>query len=187
MQGNRFLSERWTSGTGTVITDMRKLFFIFCFFLSPLLIPAQESAPAADEVIDVESSDSQMFNLSVALKIKDGVTEKVVSEKPVQHLATSGKPVILKITAGDNLKAAVRLTLYQKTEDTLLLLTQSTILMVREGRRQMFSAVKSMPVKIGEKVLFFPLGVLPGTENTGYNCMLEMNISKYQQKPVSQD
>ena len=95
--------------------------------------------------------------------------------------------MILKITAGDNLKAAVRLTLYQKTEDTLLLLTQSTILMVREGRRQMFSAVKSMPVKIGEKVLFFPLGVLPGTENTGYNCMLEMNISKYQQKPVSQD
>ena len=50
---------------------MRKLFFIFCFILSPLLIPAQESAPAADEVIDVESSDSQMFNLSVALKIKD--------------------------------------------------------------------------------------------------------------------
>ena len=148
---------------------------------------AQESVPASDEVIDVENSDSQMFNLSIGLKIKDGVTEQVVSQKPVQHLAMSGKPVILKITSGDNLKAAVRLTLYQKAEDTLLLLTQSTILMVKEGKRQMFSAVKSMPVRIGEKVLFFPLGVLPGADNTGYNCMLEMDISKYQQKPVSQE
>ena len=166
---------------------MRKLFFVFCFFLSPLLMSAQESVPASDEVIDVENSDSQMFNLSIGLKIKDGVTEQVVSQKPVQHLAMSGKPVILKITSGDNLKAAVRLTLYQKAEDTLLLLTQSTILMVKEGKRQMFSAVKSMPVRIGEKVLFFPLGVLPGADNTGYNCMLEMDISKYQQKPVSQE
>ena len=166
---------------------MRKLFYLFCLFLFPLLISAQENDPASDEVINVENSDSQMFNLSIGLKIKDGVTEQVVSEKPVKHLAMSGKPVILKITAGDNLKAAVRLTLYQKAEDTLLLLTQSTILMIREGKRQMFSAVKSMPVKIGEKVLFFPLGVLPGSEHTDYNCMLEMDISKYQQQPVSQE
>ena len=148
---------------------------------------AQEGNSPDNEIINVESSENQMFNLSINLKVNDGVTEKVVSDKPVQHLTVSGKPVILKITSGENLKAAVRLTVYQKAEDSLVLLAQSTIMMVKEGKRQMLSAVKSMPIKMGEKVLFFPLGVSHDANKTGYNCMLEMDVTKYQQKTVSQD
>ncbi len=165
---------------------MRKLFFAFCFFLSPLLLSAQEVSEPADEGINVESSDNQMYTMSIDLKVKDGLSEKVVTDRQVQHLAVSGKPVTLKITGG-NFKAAVRFTLYQKAEDTLLLLTQSTIFMINEGRKQMFSAVKSVPIKTGEKVLFFPLGVLPAADKAGYNCMLEMDINKYHQQPVSQE
>lgn len=164
---------------------MRKLFFVFCFFISPLLISAQESPAPADEVIDVETSDSQKFNMSIDLKVKDG-TEQVVSDQQVQHLAVSGKPVTLKITGG-NFKAAVRLTLYHIAEEKLLLLTQSSIALLQEGKRQVLSAVKAMPIKEGEKVLFFPLGFIPNAEKTGYNCMLEMDISKYQERPVSQE
>lgn len=166
---------------------MRKLFLAFCFFLTPLLMFAQDGNAPSDEIINVESSDTQMFNLSINLKINDGVTERFVSDKPVQHLAVSGKPVILKITSGENLKAAVRFTLYEQAEDTLLLLTQSTIMMIKEGKKQMFSAVKSMPIKTGEKVLFFPMGFMPKSEKSGYNCMLELDVTKYQQKTVSQD
>ena len=51
----------------------------------------------------------------------------------------------------------------------------------------MMSTVKSIPITAGEKVLFFPLGVLNDGEKSGYNCMLEMEVSKYQQQPVSQE
>ena len=106
---------------------MRKLFFIFCFFVSPILISAQDSPAPAGENINVESSDSQMFNMAIDLKIQDGTTA------------------------------------------------------------QMLSTVKSIPIKAGEKVLFFPMGVLNDGEKSGYNCMLEMEVSKYQQQPVSQE
>lgn len=165
---------------------MRKLFVLFCLFISPVFISAQEQPVPNNETIDVESADNQMYSMSIDLKVKEGDTEKEVLDKPMQHLAVSGKPVVLKITGG-NFKAAVRLTLYQKAEDTLVLLTQSTISMFSEGKRRVLSTAKSMPIKTGEKVLFFPLGVIPDAEKTGYNCMLEMDISKYQQKPVSQE
>lgn len=165
---------------------MRKIFVAFCLFLSPLLISAQEQPAPADVTIDMENIDSQIYNMSIDLKIKEGDVEKEVLNGPVHQLAVSGKPVTLKIS-GNNFKAAVRFTLYQQTEDTLLLLTQSTIFLLDEGKKKMLSAVKSMPIKTGEKVLFFPLGVFPKAETTGYNCMLEMDVSKYQPRPVSQE
>ena len=166
--------------------DMKKLFVFFCLFFSPFLISAQEQPAPADDTINVESTDSQKFNMSIDLKVKDGDIEKKILDNPVQHLAVSGKPVTLKIT-GSNFKAAVRLTLYQTAGDTLQLLAQSSISLIKEGKKQVLSAVRSMPIKAGEKVLFFPLGVLPNAEKTGYNCMLEMDVSKYQEKPVSQE
>ena len=165
---------------------MKKLFVFFCLFFSPFLISAQEQLAPADDTINVESTDSQKFNMSIDLKVKDGDIEKKILDNPVQHLAVSGKPVTLKIT-GSNFKAAVRLTLYQTAGDTLQLLAQSSISLIKEGKKQVLSAVRSMPIKAGEKVLFFPLGVLPNAEKTGYNCMLEMDVSKYQEKPVSQE
>ena len=160
---------------------MRRLFFAFCLMLSPLLGYAQET-----QTLPEVSDDSQLFNLSIDLKVQDGTSEKLVSDHKVQHLTVSGKPVTLNIKGG-NFKAAVRLTLYRMQDDNLLLLTQSSIFFINEGRRQMLSTAQSIPVKAGEKVLFFPLGVLNDGNKSGYNCMLEMNISKYQQQPVSQE
>ena len=165
---------------------MRKLFFIFCFFVSPILISAQDSPAPAGENINVESSDSQMFNMAIDLKIQDGTTAPVVSDHKAQHKVVSGRPVTLNINGG-NFKAAVRFTLYNRNADNLLLLAQSTIAFIKDGHRQMLSTVKSIPIKAGEKVLFFPMGVLNDGEKSGYNCMLEMEVSKYQQQPVSQE
>lgn len=186
MQENHFLSKRWTSGTGTVITEMRKLFLLFSFFVSPLLIFAQEAPALAGENINVESSDSQMFNMDIDLKIQDGTTAEVVSDHKAHHKVLSGRPVVLNINGG-NFKAAVRFTLYNKNSDNMVLLAQSTIAFIKDGHRQMMSTVKSIPITAGEKVLFFPLGVLNDGEKSGYNCMLEMEVSKYQQQPVSQE
>ncbi|MBO7094352.1 MAG: hypothetical protein J6W33_05570, partial [Spirochaetia bacterium] len=113
-------------------------------------------------------------------------TARVVSDHKAQHKAGSGRPVVLNINGG-NFKAAVRFTVYNMNGDNLMLLTQSTIYFMNEGRRQMISTAKSIPIKAGEKILFFPMGVLNDGEKSGYNCMLEMVVSKYQQQPVSQE
>ena len=165
---------------------MRKFFFIFCFFVSPVLIFAQEGAVPSNETINVESADSQVFNMSIDLKVQDGASAEVVSDHKAHHQTVSGRPVTLNINGG-NFKAAVRFTVYNVNADNLLLLTQSTIYFIKEGQRRMLSAVKSIPIKAGEKVLFFPMGVLKDGEKSNYNCMLEMEVSKYQQQPVSQE
>ena len=167
-----------------VRTDMRKLFFIFCFFASPLLIFAQESPAPEGKTINVESTDNQVFNMAIDLKIQDGVSAQVVSDHKAVHQTVSGRPVTLNIKGG-NFRAAVRFTLYQLDADNLMLLTQSSIAFITEGHRQMRSIAKSIPIKAGEKILFFPMGVLNDGEKSGYNCKLEMLVSKYQPQPVS--
>ena len=153
---------------------MRKLFFIFCFFISPLLIFAQEN------------SDSQVYNMDIDLMIQDGSSAQVVSDHKAQHQTVSGRPVTLNINGG-NFKAAVRFTVYPIQADNLLLLAQSIIVFMKEGHRRMLSSAKSIPIKAGEKVLFFPMGVLNDGDKSGYNCKLEMEISKYQNQPVVQE
>ena len=123
-----------------------------------------------------------MYNMAINLKVANGADEKIL--KNIQYTTISGKPVTLNLNGG-NFKAAVRLTLYHMDAEHMLLLTQSTICVMTEGRRQVLSTAKSMPVKMGEKVLYFPLGVLPSDE-AGYSCMLEMDVSQYQ-KPVVQE
>ena len=163
---------------------MRKLFLLICFLASPLLIFAQENQAPSNETINLESSDNQIFNMNIDLKIQDGTSAQVVSDHRAKHQTVSGRPVTLNINGG-NFKAAVRFTVYNKKDDNLLLLTQSTIFFIKDGHRKMLSTVKSIPIKAGEKVLFFPMGVLNDGEKSGYNCMLEMEVSKYQQQPVS--
>lgn len=166
---------------------MRKLFFVFLFIASPLMIFSQENPAPSAETINVESADSQVYNMAIDLKIQDGTTAQVVSDHKAQHQTVTGRPVVLNINGG-NFKAAVRFTLYQRAADNLVLLTQSTIAFISDGHRQMRSIAKSIPIKAGEKILFFPMGVLNDGEKSGYNCMLEMLVSKYQQQqPVSQE
>ena len=165
---------------------MRKLFFAFCFFISPLMIFAQEGAAPSGEAINVDSTDSQVFNMNIDLKVQDGTSAQVVSDHKAHHQTVSGRPVTLNINGG-NFKAAVRFTVYNMNADNLLLLTQSTIFFIKDGQRRMLSTVKSIPIKAGEKVLFFPMGVLNDGEKSGYNCMLEMEVSRYHQQPVLQE
>ena len=163
---------------------MRKLFFVFCFFISPLMIFAQEGAVPTSEAINVDSTDSQVFNMDIDLKVQDGTSAQVVSDHKAHHQTVSGRPVSLNINGG-NFKAAVRFTVYNINADNLLLLTQSTIFFIKDGQRRMLSTVKSIPIKAGEKVLFFPMGVLKDGDKSNFNCVLEMEVSKYQPQPVS--
>ena len=167
-----------------VRTDMRKLFFVFCFFISPLMIFAQEGAVPTGEAINIDSTDSQVFNMDIDLKVQDGTSAQVVSDHKAHHQTVSGRPVSLNINGG-NFKAAVRFTVYNINADNLLLLTQSTIFFIKDGQRRMLSTVKSIPIKAGEKVLFFPMGVLKDGDKSNFNCVLEMEVSKYQPQPVS--
>ena len=105
---------------------MRKLFFVFLFLASPLMIFSQENPAPSAETINVESADSQVYNMAIDLKIQDGTTAQVVSDHKAQHQTVTGRPVVLNINGG-NFKAAVRFTLYQRAADNLVLLTQSTI------------------------------------------------------------
>ena len=153
---------------------MRKLFFILCLSISPVLIFAQENA------------DNQVYSMAVDLKLQDGNSAEDASSHKAQHQIVLGRPVTLTIK-GVNFKAAVSFTLYNLQNENLALFTQSTISFINKGRWQMLSTVKSIPIKTDEKVLFFPMGVHKNGEKSNYNCMLEMEVSKYQQQPVSQE
>jgi len=155
---------------------MKKLLLFLSLAVTPLFAFA-EDVPVSPAV---EYGD--MYNMAINLKVANGADEKIL--KNIKHTTVSGKPVTLNLSGG-NFKAAVRLTLYHIDAEHMLLLTQSTICVMNEGRKQVLSTAKSMPVKMGEKVLYFPLGVLP-SDKAGYSCMLEMDVSQYQRPVVKE-
>lgn len=149
---------------------MKKLACLMIAFMMPLVLFAQDEKP--------RSGETPLYDISMELKLSDGVNRQSVSDSRVNHVTFAGKPVALNINGG-NFKASILLTLYHQESGSLVLLTQSRVVSTGEEKRALATA-KSIPVELGEKILFFPLGMLSKLDNGSYNCILELQVSQHQ-------
>ena len=142
---------------------MKRFLCCLLFLAAPFYLFAQDSA----------------YNVSMELKITDGTNQQTVSDSHVNHVTTAGKPVTLNINGG-NFKAAVIITLYNQGEDSLVLLTQSRVVST-DGEKKVLATAKSIPVELGEKILYFPRGILSKPNKDGYSCILELQVTRQMQ------
>lgn len=170
---------------------MKKL-FLLGFLIFPIFFaqsdPLNSSFSAEERDFpdqQEEMDDFDLYNISMEFKVTDSEDpENMPVKSKFEKIVFLGKPIDINLR-GSNFKAIVRITFYKMNEDSFLLLTQCTVLSraSADEKEQVFSAVKSLPVKIGEKILFFPLGVLSNNEKNSYNCILEINLD-HCEKPV---
>lgn len=94
-------------------------------------------------------------------------------------LTIPGRSIAVKLL-GENIRIFVVLTPYWQENGKLLLVAQGEVLLseMAESEVKYLSAVKSIPISLGEKVLFFPLGVSQELRKS-FNIQLEIEIFSY--------
>jgi len=94
-------------------------------------------------------------------------------------LTIPGRSIAVKLF-GENIRIFIVLTPYWQENGKLLLVAQGEVLLseMAESEVKYLSTVKSIPISLGEKVLFFPLGV-PERLHKSFNIQLEIEILSY--------
>ena len=127
---------------------------------------------------DLESLIDQALQLNITAKVLPP------GETPVWNSAGSkvtlpGRAVAVRLV-GDKLHIDVVFTPYQGENGELLLVAQGQIWMAGAQETRYFTTFKSVPVDIGEKVLFFPLGLSPHVQQGDtFTLQIEVEIYPY--------
>ncbi len=103
-------------------------------------------------------------------------------------LTLPGRSVAVKMT-GTNVRIEVVLTPYLETNGTLLLLAQGQVWLSDAPDKQVkyLTTLKSIPLSWGEKVLFYPLGLIthPLPDQQVFNIQLEIQVLPYRSRTES--
>ena len=121
----------------------------------------------------------RIYQIKINLKILDDSKKELVNSD--WNLATlSGKPVSINLK-GNNVSIKADMTPYYSDKDSILLLTQANVKLKPVGSEtgKFFSTVNSLPIKLGEKALFFPLGLLDEKMENISSCVLEIEVQPY--------
>jgi hypothetical protein len=127
---------------------------------------------------DLESLIDQALQLNITAKVLPP------GETPVWNSASSkvtlpGRAVAVRLV-GDKLHIDVVFTPYQEENGELLLVAQGQIWMAGAKETRYFTTFKSVPVDVGEKVLFFPLGLSPNMQQSDtFTLQIEVEIYPY--------
>ncbi len=124
-------------------------------------------------------NSERFYEIKIKLKIlDDGKNELVNSDWKLATL--SGKPVSIQLK-GNNLLIKADMTPYYSDRNSILLLTQANVKLIPAGSDtgKFYSTVNSLPIKLGEKALFFPLGLLDEKMENISSCVLEIEVQPY--------
>lgn len=119
------------------------------------------------------------YSINFSLRIFDDSNSPILNSS-WSRVTVSGKPVSVNLKAS-NLQIAAVFIPYYVDETSLVLLTQGKVMLkpVNLADGKYFSTVDSLPLRIGEKALFFPLGLIEEKMENISSCVLEIEVLHY--------
>ena len=132
-----------------------------------------------------ELADSAM-GVHITARITQG-SEQTVWNMDVTRVTISGRAVTVRLD-GSNVTVVAKFTPYRDSQDSVLLVAQGQTWISRDGTEEAVdyqTAFESMPIQLGESVVFLPLGDNELTmdvetgESTTLNIELEVTVVPY--------
>ncbi|MCL2481604.1 MAG: hypothetical protein FWF38_07825 [Spirochaetaceae bacterium] len=116
------------------------------------------------------------YLINFCLRIFDQEENPLVNSS-WSRVTRSGQAVFVNLKA-NNLNIAVLFVPYFLNENTIMLLSKSKVILkyVNYSGGRYYSTVDSIPLKLGEKALFFPLGLLNDKVENISSCVLEIEV-----------
>lgn len=132
-----------------------------------------------------ELADSAM-GVHITARITQG-SEQTVWNMDVTRVTISGRAVTVRLD-GSNVTVVAKFTPYRDSQESVLLVAQGQTWISRDGTEEAVdyqTAFESMPIQLGESVVFLPLGDNELTmdveteESTTLNIELEVTVVPY--------
>ena len=123
-----------------------------------------------------QDKNTRNYLINFCIRILDHEDNHLVNSS-WSRVTRPGQSIAVNLKA-NNLNIAVLFVPYFVNENTIMLLSKSKVILknVNDSGGRFYSAVDSIPLKIGEKALFFPLGLLQGKVENISSCVLEIEV-----------
>jgi hypothetical protein len=153
----------------------RVLLFISILF-SLILSPA--SSEDIEDLLRLVQENAFKININARVIENNSVS---VWNMEVSRLTISGKTVNVKLT-DDDIIVIAHITPYVENDETITLVAQGQVYLANPDSKnvQYMSTVKSLPVSLGERVMFYPLGYSVDEPVNKFIIELEIQVLPYQ-------
>ncbi len=140
-----------------------------------LLVLIGTSTLSAEGPLDVFKN--KKLEVSIVTKILEENSE-VIWNVESSEVTVSGRTVTVKLK-GESIRILAEITPYILDDGSILLVAKGDVLMssADEGL-QYKTTLKSLPVNLGEKAFFFPLGVAFDSDKNIYTIQLEIQVDE---------
>jgi hypothetical protein len=151
-----------------------------------MLIVGAASLAAEDlDLNDLEGLLDEALQLNITARVLPANDQPVYDVRS-SKLTIPGRSIAVKMV-GDNVRVDVVLTPYLADNNEVVLVAQGQVWLseVPEEAVKYHATIKSLPIELGEKVLFFPLG-LDGqlselAETQSFTIQLEIEVLAYKE------
>jgi hypothetical protein len=125
----------------------------------------------------LEAVDENIYSVHIHARVYES-GEISTWDMDVKKFTIAGKKVTVKLE-GENVLVVAELTPYVQSDDTVLLVAQGEVWITTPQDEQIkySSVIKSLPIKHGDKVYFYPLGV--GKIKDAFIIELEIEVNPY--------
>lgn len=127
--------------------------------IAGILLLAVTASAGAIEIDDIlQAILDQAFTVSIVARVTENGRETVHSYELTQ-VTISGRAVRLRLEGG-NLTIIVEFTPYETEDESILLIAEGQIWLTNPQNEvaQYRTSMKTIPLKLGETVFFYPLG-----------------------------
>ena len=135
------------------------------------------SFPAFSES-PLDAIKDRSLELSITTKVLEDEST-VIWNVESSEVTVSGEEVTVKLN-GDNIIILAEITPYLLDDGSVLLVAKGdVILSSEEDGLQYKTTLKSLPVTMGEKAYFFPLGLAFDSRENIYTIQLEIQVNEF--------
>lgn len=164
---------------------------LLLLLLATAPLTAQEPPPPGGDPLEPEELEEELEHLfqdALQLEISARITtldgEEVVWNMDLTRVTLAGRAVQVRLD-GSNVTVMAEFTPYVQDDGSLVLVAEGRTWLSGddEDAVRYRTSFKSLPIRLGEPVLFFPLGNRPVTVQRGeteqFNIELEINVVSY--------
>jgi hypothetical protein len=153
---------------------MRKLFIFLAIFITTVSSLQSEDI---EKVLRMLEEKALKVHISARV-IENG--DVSVWNMDISKITISGKTVNVRLR-GDDILVYANITPYTEGDNSILLVAQGQVWINSPDSQQVKykSTIKSLPITVGEKVLFYPLGVADPNQMDIVTVELAIEVTPY--------
>ena len=136
---------------------------------------------AQDSEIDFDYIEGKKLSVNLNTRILGGENETLWHMES-SRVTVSGEAVKVKLT-GENLVLIADITPYFNPDNTIFLVAKGEIFLSDSDDSEevkYYTTLKSLPVEVGEKVIFFPLGMAYDSKSNFYVIEMEIQVLSFE-------